>query len=214
MELAIRICTRMAAGLPLTKVCRQAGMPSLTTVYAWRARHPEFDTMLRRARGDLADTLFAQAIEIADEKCVDGVAVQRNRLRVDTRRWAAGKMNARLYGDQLAIGGAEELPPVRVEGVEGAKRIAFVLARAGHLLDQQAPAPVVAPPPAARRVPIEQVHPYRRIMSATESPVDFDVEESDAEMDRIGDPERLTAEPATGRKPMSALRPPTNHHEV
>jgi hypothetical protein len=213
MELAIRICTRMAEGLPLTKVCRQAGMPSLTTVYAWRARHSEFDTMLRRARGDLADTLFAQAIEIADEKCVDGVAVQRNRLRVDARKWAAGKMNPRLYGDQLAIGGADDLPPVRVEGVEGAKRIAFALARAGQLLDQQAPAPLVAPPPA-QRVLIEELPPYRRIMTPEASATGYELEEAEAEVGRIGDPARLTAEPVSGRKPLSAPRPLTNHHEA
>lgn len=213
MELALEICTRMAEGKPLTAVCRQKGMPSLTTVYAWRTRHSQFDNMLRRARGDLADTLFAQAIEIADEKCADSTAVQRNRLRVDARKWAAGKMNPRLYGDQLAIGGAEDLPPIQLDPVQGAKAIAFVLVRAGHLLDKQAPEPA-APKPPAQRIPLEQVRPYRRIMAAAESPVDVDVEESDAEMGRIGDPARLTSEPAVARKPLSALRPTTNQQEA
>ena len=203
MELAIEICTRVAEGKPLTAVCKQAGMPRLTTVYAWRARYAELDQMLRRARGDMADTLFAQTIEIADEKCIDSTAVQRNRLRVDARKWAAAKLNARLYGDQLAIGGTDELPPLRVDPLLGAKSIAFVLARAGHLLDRQGPAPEV-PTRAAPRVAIEQLPPYRQIMSTAE-PIDLDADEADAEMSRIGDPQRQTPQPQTvSRQPLSA----------
>ena len=209
MELAIEICTRMAEGKPLTAVCRQAGMPRLTTVYAWRAKHLEFDHLLRRARADMADTLFAQTIDIADEKCADSTAVQRNRLRVDARKWAAAKINPRLYGDTLAIGGTEDLPAIQVEPLAGAKAIAFVLARAGHLLDQQAPAPVV-PPSTRERVRLEHVPEYRQIMT-TAAPVDLDVEESAEEIGRIGDPKRVMSEPDTSRQPLSRR---SGHHST
>ncbi len=201
----MEICTRMAEGKPLTKVCKQRGMPSLTTVYAWRGRYHEFDLSLRRARADLADTLFAQAIEIADEKCVDATAVQRNRLRVDTRKWAAGKMNARLYGDQLALGGAEDLPPIRVgtNKVEEAKRLAFVLARAGHLIQQQSQ-PALAAAPAPARLHLERIPEYRPIMTSVQPSVDYDREEDEDAIGRIGDPARAESKPRAARQPLSA----------
>ena len=142
--LAVEICTRLVEGKSLSAICKLATMPRLATVYAWRAAQPEFDRLLASARGDQADTLFCQAIDIADEKCVDMVAVQRNRLRVDARKWAAGKLKPKVYGDQLAIGGSEDLPPIQIDPLEGAKRVAFVLARAGHLIANQQSTPSTA----------------------------------------------------------------------
>ncbi len=139
MELAIDICTRLVEGASLSAICKLKTMPRLATVYAWRAAQPEFDRLLASARADQAHTLFGQAMDIANEPVADMVAVQRNRLRVDTIKWQAGKLAPRVYGDQyqLAIGGAADLPPIKIDPIEGAKRVAFVLARAGHLIANQ-----------------------------------------------------------------------------
>ncbi len=60
-----------------------------------------------------ADALFDEALEIADDasgdwavdkdgkKTLDHEHVQRSRLRVDTRKWAAGKLAPKRYGDKL-----------------------------------------------------------------------------------------------------------------
>ncbi len=65
-----------------------------------------------------ADTLFDEALGIADDGTNDwmerldkdgqaagwqlnGEHVQRSRLRVDTRKWAAGKLAPKKYGDKL-----------------------------------------------------------------------------------------------------------------
>ncbi len=65
-----------------------------------------------------ADALFDEALEIADDasgdwtvdkdgkKGVDHENIQRSRLRVDTRKWAAGKMAPKKYGDKLDLGGS------------------------------------------------------------------------------------------------------------
>lgn len=82
-----------------------------------------------RAREDRADVIADEIAAIADEAEVrdvvdpktgaviglelDATAVQRNRLRVDARKWLAAKMKPRVYGDSLAIGGSDALPPVR-----------------------------------------------------------------------------------------------------
>ncbi len=60
-----------------------------------------------------ADALFDEALEIADEAsgdwttdkngklALDHEHVQRSRLRVDTRKWAAGKLAPKRYGDKI-----------------------------------------------------------------------------------------------------------------
>jgi hypothetical protein len=205
MELAIAICTRVAEGKPLTRVCRQAGMPGLTAVYAWLAKHVEFAQLMRQARADAGHTFAAQVLEIADEVCDDGVAVQRNRLRVDSRKWVAARMNA-AYADRIAIGGATDLPPVQVDQLTGAKSLAFVLARADHMLRQQ-PRPAAPPPPQVPSVRLEQHPSYRQIMATAETAVDHDLDEDDSALSRIGDPERTVAEPEQDRRtPLSARR--------
>jgi hypothetical protein len=209
MDLAVVICTRIAEGKPLTAVCKQKGMPGLSTVYKWRGLHVEFDHMLLRARDDQADTMAWQVVDIADEKCPDAVAVQRNRLRMDARRWLASKMAPKRFGDTLAIGQAPELPPLQMNPVEGAKAIAFVLARAGQLLDQRPGGPANEPylsAAEAREVllPAEQLAMLARMTPAPSGEaVDFDVEESEAEMGRIGDPRRVQPSSEAGRVPLS-----------
>ena len=47
------------------------------------------------------------------EVVFDSAAVARNRLRVDARKWVAAKLKPRKYGDKVAVGGADDLPPVR-----------------------------------------------------------------------------------------------------
>ncbi len=72
-----------------------------------------------------ADALFDEALEIADDasgdwavdkdgkKTLDHENIQRSRLRVDTRKWAAGKLAPKRYGDKLQHTG-EGGGPIRV----------------------------------------------------------------------------------------------------
>ncbi len=78
------------------------------------------------AREMQADALFDEALEIADDaagdwtvdkdgkKTLDHEHVQRSRLRVDTRKWAAGKLAPKRYGDKLQHTG-EGGGPIRTE---------------------------------------------------------------------------------------------------
>jgi hypothetical protein len=34
-------------------------------------------------------------------------------MRIDARKWMAGKMRPKKYGDKIQVGGADDLPPVR-----------------------------------------------------------------------------------------------------
>jgi len=124
------ICLRMAEGESLRKICADDGMPSQSMVFRWLAQDDTFREQYARARESQADFLAEEILEIADESTsdtytdengnerVNNEVVARSRLRVDARKWLASKMAPKKYGDKVAIGGADDLPPVALQKVE------------------------------------------------------------------------------------------------
>ncbi len=113
--LAAEICRRLAEGETLRSVCRDQAMPDKATVLRWLADKTKVDfrDQYAHARDMQADALFDEALEIADDvsgdwstdkdgkKVLDHEHIQRSRLRVDTRKWAAGKLAPKRYGDKM-----------------------------------------------------------------------------------------------------------------
>lgn len=100
-EIALEICSRLAQGEPLTRMCRDAHMPHVDTVYRWMMVHPEFSEQYARAREDQADTLADEIIEIADQSQGENMpGVQAAALRVDARKWVAAKLKPRRYSER------------------------------------------------------------------------------------------------------------------
>ena len=113
--LAAEICRRLAEGESLRKICKDTSVPAISTVMGWLfdGKHADFSEQYARARDLQADKLFDEALEIADEssddritteegkKVLDHEHVQRSRLRVDTRKWAASKLAPKRDGDKL-----------------------------------------------------------------------------------------------------------------
>ncbi len=118
--LAAKLCLRLAEGETLRSVCRDDAMPGKTTVLRRLAdkKNADFRDQYAHARELQADSLFDEALEIADDvsgdwstdkdgkKVLDHEHIQRSRLRVDTRKWAAGKLAPKKYGDKLDLGGS------------------------------------------------------------------------------------------------------------
>lgn len=115
-EIADAICERLVMGQSLNSICQSDDMPALSTVYKWLRERNEFSENYARAREDQADTYAEEIIDIADDSggdaviemrdgkpfaVFDGEAVQRARLRVDSRKWVAAKLKPRTYGDKL-----------------------------------------------------------------------------------------------------------------
>lgn len=130
-ELADSICERLISGESLRTICDGDEMPGKSTVCRWLATNEAFRDQYARAREMQADILADETLDIADdgrndwiEKYnkdgdavgwqVNGEAIGRSKLRVDARRWYAGKLAPKKYGDKLALGGADDLPPVRI----------------------------------------------------------------------------------------------------
>lgn len=111
-ELAATICEEIAAGSKLRDICEADNMPNPATVYRWLAKNETFCEQYARAQSDRSHAMAEEVLEIADEsgfdaEIIDGRAVvnndaiQRARLRVDTRKWLMSKMTPMKYGDVI-----------------------------------------------------------------------------------------------------------------
>ena len=113
-EVQTEILERLTAGQSLTHICELEHMPSPTAVYEYLQKSPSFLESYTRACGGLATVLFHQCLAIADDATndiiegpdgptVNHAAIQRAKLRIDTRMRMAGKMNHK-YADKPLIG--------------------------------------------------------------------------------------------------------------
>lgn len=114
-ELADRLCERLADGESLRSICEEDEMPNKATVFRWLAKFPDFSDQYARARETQADSLFDEILAIADdgrndwmkrhgddERWVEnGEALRRSQLRVDARKWMAGKLRPKKYGEKI-----------------------------------------------------------------------------------------------------------------
>lgn len=98
-ELAASICERIALGESLRAICRDEGMPDQLTVHRWLSQDESFVSKYARAREQQADVFAEEIVEISDGEGDP----QRDRLRVDTRKWVAAKLKPKKYGDRQAI---------------------------------------------------------------------------------------------------------------
>lgn len=101
-EVAADICSLLADGESLRKVCERAGMPNKATVFRWLAQHDEFRDQYAKATETRADAIFEEMFDIADNVAEEAAAVGKARLRIDTRKWALARMNPKKYGDKVS----------------------------------------------------------------------------------------------------------------
>jgi hypothetical protein len=109
-ELADAICELIAQGNSMRAICSSDAMPAKSSIFKWLREHKEFADQYARAKEDALELYADELVEIADDISDDvsgelqmpnSVAVQRARLRVDTRKWILSKLAAKKYGDKL-----------------------------------------------------------------------------------------------------------------
>ncbi len=98
-KIGTAICERMASGESLRAICRDKDMPAIGTVIKWAHQNEKFAKQYACAREALVDVLAAETVDIADGATPESVAVAR--LRFDARRWFAGKVSPKKYGDKI-----------------------------------------------------------------------------------------------------------------
>lgn len=123
-DLADLLCDRIADGASLRKVCLAEDMPNKATVFRWLRLHDAFRDQYTRACEERGESYADEIAAISDGSMpayatepVEGedgqpmpvapldnaVQVQRDRLRVDARKWVASKLHPKKYGDKLAV---------------------------------------------------------------------------------------------------------------
>lgn len=114
-ELADKICSQLADGDSMRTVCKPDDMPNKATVFKWLRIHEEFNDQYVKAKEESADALTDEILDIADNSNndwmeqngdsegyrINGEAVQRSRLRIDSRKWLASKLKPKKYGDKI-----------------------------------------------------------------------------------------------------------------
>jgi AcrR family transcriptional regulator len=111
-----KICSQIIDGVGLREICAEVGI-SIPTIFYWIQHNERFSKHYARARQIQAEILADELKTIADEKPVcliptksggsfeatDKSGIERNRLRVDTRKWIASKLLPKKYGDKLEV---------------------------------------------------------------------------------------------------------------
>lgn len=129
-EIADRICEQIAEGRSLRSVLKDEGMPASSTVFKALAADKAFAEQYARAREAQADALFDEILDIADESANDSYTddngnertnqevVARSKIRIDARKWMAGKLRPKVYGEKVSaeLTGANG-GPVQIEEI-------------------------------------------------------------------------------------------------
>jgi len=120
------ICQALTEGKSLRTAAKEQGI-SHSHFLDWVDERAELRDHYARARARGYALLAEEILEISDDSSGDVVKtesgpkmnaefVARARLRVDSRKWMLSKMLPKVYGDKMAIGGADDLPPIKTEG--------------------------------------------------------------------------------------------------
>jgi hypothetical protein len=111
-DVAAEVLHWIGQGKTLRAFCRQDGKPSYRTIYDWLDKDEDFTARFARAR-DLGEDVIAQeCLAIADDDSNDvsgelqmpnNVAVNRAKLRIETRLKLLAKWNPKKYGDKIGV---------------------------------------------------------------------------------------------------------------
>lgn len=110
------------------KICSEIGNITPSCVYRWLNEVEDFRKNYTRAKEDQADYLAEEIIEIADNgfhdvlytdeygnKVENKEFVSRSKLKVDARKWVAGKLKPKKYGEKLDVtSDGKQLQPTEI----------------------------------------------------------------------------------------------------
>ncbi len=152
-ELGAEICRRLKATGSLRRACAADGMPAESTVREWvMDDRGGFAAQYARAREVGYQRLAEDVLEIADDGTNDTYldedgeerknrdVIERSRLRVDTRKWLLARVLPKIYGDKIALTGADggplQIQAVRFAEVVAAAAVPVLIEGATHEREQ------------------------------------------------------------------------------
>lgn len=96
-EIGDFICEKIATGNALARICDHMGI-GYAKVMHWLRDNEGFRQNYMQAREDQADWHHDEVLTIADDATL---LPEDRRVRIDARKWSAGKMKPKRYGDKL-----------------------------------------------------------------------------------------------------------------
>lgn len=118
-----KVLTQMREGKSLRQASQMAGV-ARQTFLDWVDKDQELAGQYAHARAAMIDKIADDIMTIADEDLiptgegkVDSAMVQKQRLRVDTRKWLLSKLAPKKYGDKLELTG-DETAPLSIQTIE------------------------------------------------------------------------------------------------
>ena len=134
-EMGSLICERLTEGTSLRKLCKSDEFPNASTVYVWLDRFPSFAEQYARAREAATEDMLEAILEIADDPKID---VQDKRVRIDTRKWAMGKLKPKKYGDKQTVDvGNKDGEALKTEHKTEVDEVALTLALSKAIRNQK-----------------------------------------------------------------------------
>jgi hypothetical protein len=132
-ELALEICTRIGRGQSLKKITDDPNMPDDNTVYKWIHTDVNgFKDKYARACEERSEAMAEDILSIADDgtndwmtvegkngneyQVVNNEAMQRSRLRIETRKWLMAKTKPKKYGDKIDVTSDGKALPTPIYG--------------------------------------------------------------------------------------------------
>lgn len=128
-EVVEEVLRRLSDGEPLRHILRSdPKFPERSVWGDWCRADPELQARHNTARDEGFDAIATDCLDIADETSRDTKTVtteggsrevqdtewiSRSKLRIETRLKLLAKWDPRRYGEKLAIGGADDLPPLK-----------------------------------------------------------------------------------------------------
>ena len=127
-EIANKICDIIATSSKGLRAISKEVDLNVTTIMDWVKNNESFSKQYARAKMLQADLLVEEILEIADNDSKDTLmgefgemgnptAVNRAKLRADTRKWLASKLAPKVYGDKLELSGDAENPLQIITGM-------------------------------------------------------------------------------------------------
>jgi hypothetical protein len=113
-ERPLLVLAAMESGMSLRQACEHSGVPA-GTFMGWCDADPDLAEQYARTRERMLDMKAEELEEIGERAAAAESAVEVAGLRLlsDNRKWLLSKLMPKRYGDKLAVGGADDLPPIQ-----------------------------------------------------------------------------------------------------
>lgn len=140
---------RIVGGESLRSICLTEGMPKPSTFLRWVSEDEKLAEQYAHAMECRADAHHEEIFDIADDGSNDWIEkknkdgstytelnhehIQRSKLRIDVRKWSAGRMKPKRYGDRVTSVHEGGDKPIEIEDAssdrDAARRVAVLLAK-------------------------------------------------------------------------------------